>query len=144
MDKILSKSCILSQDFFFFKMFNKFNKAFINTHITIIRINAKTIFYSVKKKGLLFQYFIGVGSFSILGGPNPARPTSILEGGYCQKYIFACVHMYMYAHTCIKYSYTHACIHRHVCMHAQSMQTYILDIDIDIEDLFYVEYTYNK
>ena len=37
--------------------------------------------------------YIGVGSFLILGGgggPNPARPTSILKGGgagYCQKYI---------------------------------------------------------
>ena len=36
------------------------------------------------------------------GGVNPARPTSILEGD-CQKYIYPCVHMHMYAHTCVKY-----------------------------------------
>ena len=83
----------------------------------------------------IFKYSIGVGSFSILGGggggANPARPTSILGGGgYCQKYIFACVCMYMYAHTCVKYSYTHACMH--VCMHAQPMQTYILHPDMKI------------
>ena len=67
------------------------------------------------------------------GGANSARPTSILWGvGYCQKYIYACVHMHMYAHACVEYAYTHACMHTHVCMHAQSMHTYILHPDMKI------------
>ena len=53
-------------------------------------------------------------------------------GGYCQKHIYACVHRHMYAHTCVKYSYTYACMHTHVCMHAQSMQTYILHPNMKI------------
>ena len=77
---------------------------------------------------------IGVGSFSIWGGggkPNAANFNTFGGGGgYCQKYIYACVQMNMYAHTCVKYSYTHACIYSHVCMHAQPMQTYILHPDM--------------
>ena len=68
--------------------------------------------------------------FNIGGGANPAQPTSILGGGIYQKYIYACVHMHMYAHTCVKYLYTHACMHTHVCMYAQPMQTYILPTSI--------------
>ena len=56
-----------------------------------------------------------------IGGANPAQPTSI-PWRYFQKYIYACVHMHMYAHTCVKYSYTHACMHTHVCMHEHHMQ----------------------
>ena len=40
--------------------------------------------------------------------------------------------MHMYAHTCVKYSNTHACMHAHVCMHAQPMQAYILHHDLKI------------
>ena len=53
-------------------------------------------------------------------------------GGYCQRYIYACVHMHMYAHTYVKYSYTNASMHMQVCMHAQPMQTYILHPDMKI------------
>ena len=42
------------------------------------------------------------------------------------------MHMHMYAHTCVKYSYTYACMHTHVCMHAQPMQTYILHPNMKI------------
>ena len=77
---------------------------------------------------------IGVGSFSILGywgGGGKPRTVNSNAGGYCQKYIYACVHMHMYDHTCVKYSYTHACMHTHVCMHAQPMQrTFYSDMKI--------------
>ena len=67
------------------------------------------------------------------GGANPAQPTSILGGGGgCKKYLYACVHMHIYAHTCVQYSNTHACMHTHVCMHAQPMQTYILHPNMKI------------
>ena len=81
--------------------------------------------------------YIGVGSFSILGGGggNPARQISILGGGgggYCQKYIYACMYIHIYAHTCVKCPYTSAYMHTHVCMHAQPMHTYILHPDMKI------------
>ena len=44
---------------------------------------------------------IGVGSFSIWGGSNPALPTSILVGG---GGVLPKVHIYMRAHVC-----THMC-----------------------------------
>ena len=54
------------------------------------------------------------------------------EGGVMPKVLYACVHMHIYAHTCVKYSYTHACMHTHVSMHAQPMQTHILHPDMKI------------
>ena len=40
--------------------------------------------------------------------------------------------MHMYAHTPVKYSYNHACMHTDVCMHVQTLQTYILHPDMKI------------
>ena len=46
--------------------------------------------------------YIGVGSFSVLKGPNPARPTSILGAGMGaienQTYTHACTHIYTRMH----------------------------------------------
>ena len=68
-----------------------------------------------------------------IGGAKPSAANFKTWGeGYCQKYIYACLYMHMYAHTCVKYSYTHACTHTHVCMRVQPMQTYVLYPDMKI------------
>ena len=67
--------------------------------------------------------YIGVGSFSILGGggANQARQISILGGGG------GVTAKSTYTHAC-----TYTCMHTHVCMHAQPMHTYILHPDMKI------------
>ena len=65
-----------------------------------------------------YYYTIGVGSFSILGwGANPARPTSILGGGYAKStYTHAYTCTCMNTHVLNIHTPMHACIH--VCMRA--------------------------
>ena len=72
------------------------------------------------------------------GGANQAKPTSILGGGggYCQKYIYACVRMHMYTHTCVEYSYTmHAYTYMYTCMHSLCKLTFYILI-IKASDLY--------
>ena len=73
--------------------------------------------------------------FNIGGNKPSAANFNILWGGggwYCQKYIYTYMHIHMYAHTCVKCSYTHACMHTNVWMHAQPMHSYILHPDVKI------------
>ena len=57
---------------------------------------------------------VSLQGLEFAGGGGGAKPSEANfntwgGGGYCQKYIYACVHMHMYAHTCVKYSNTHVC-----------------------------------
>ena len=58
--------------------------------------------------------YIGVGSFSIFGRPNPARPTSILGWGIAKStYMHACKCTYMHTHMLN----IHTPMHAHAYMH---------------------------
>ena len=117
----------------------------------------KSSYFGVSRLQMVdqFMWYIGVGSFSILGRGGQTQHSQLQYlGGAVPKvhirmrahactcmhtpvlnihtHMHACTCMYINAHTSVKYSYTHACMHMHICMHAQSIQTYILHPNMKI------------
>ena len=92
------------------------------------------IFRRIMRKPV-FDGFIGVGSFSRLGGgckPSAANFNTWGWGIAKSTYTHACTCTCMHTHVLNILTPMHACMHTHVYMHAQPMQTYILHPDMKI------------